>query len=227
MGIVFLRTLLMYIFVVAAVRLMGKRQIGELQLSELVVAILISELAAIPMQATSIPLLAGIVPILTLLAAELMLSFINMKFTPFRKLLSGTPSILIANGVINQREMRRQRFTVDDLMEELRLKNVLTVDDVSYAIVETNGQMSVFLKPRAQTPTLEDLKLARPDPGLSYLLIRDGSVNQQMMDQCGKDMEWLTAKLGERKLHSPKEVFLMTIDDLDNLTIIVKEEEVR
>jgi len=156
MAISFLRTIILYALVVIGLRVMGKRQIGELQPSELVIAIMLAELASIPMQATGIPLISGIIPILTLITLEVFLSFISLKSKKFREIVSGKPSILVHNGTINKQEMEKLRFNNDDLMEELRLGGSPNVQDIQYAILETNGQLSIMLKKDNQPLTLKD-----------------------------------------------------------------------
>lgn len=146
MIIPFIRTIILYFTVIFAMRVMGKRQIGELQPSELVVTIMISELASIPMQNTGIPLLSGIIPIITLVIAEITLSFFGMKSKPLRKILEGTPNIIIKNGKIDKAEMEKLRMTDDDLMEEMRLCSCTNIAEVEYGIVETNGKFSLILK---------------------------------------------------------------------------------
>ncbi len=158
MIIIFLRTIILYTTIILAMRIMGKRQIGDLQPSEMVVTIMISELASIPMQATGTPLLAGIIPILTLITAEVIISYFSLKNKSARDIISGSPSIVIQNGQINMEEMKKMRMTLDDLMEELRLKNCDNIDDVKYAIVETNGRLSLLLKDSAKPATTKNVK---------------------------------------------------------------------
>lgn len=158
MAISFLRTIILYTIVMFSVRLMGKKQAGELEPMELVVTIMISELASIPMQDTGIPLASGVVPILTILIIEIFLSMIAMKNKPFRRLLSGKPSVLIYNGQIMLNEMRKNRFNRDDLLEQLRLEGTTHISEVRYAILETNGQLSVILKKDSQPAKIKDLE---------------------------------------------------------------------
>lgn len=157
MIIVFLRTIILYLTVIVAMRIMGKRQIGDLQPSEMVVTIMISELASIPMQATGTPLVAGIIPILTLIAAEVLLSYFTLKNKTIRDVVSGTPSIVVQDGKMNFEEMKKLRMNEDDLLEELRLGNCPNIQDVKYAITETNGHLSIILKEGAQPITAKDL----------------------------------------------------------------------
>jgi uncharacterized membrane protein YcaP (DUF421 family) len=221
MGISFIRTILLYIIVVAAVRLMGKRQIGELQPSELVVAILISELAAIPMQETGIPITSGIVPILTLISLEIILSGITVISLRARMLITGKPSILISKGVINQQEMRRLRFTIDDLMEELRLSGIMSIDEVAWAILETNGKLSVFPTEENKPVTAKLMNIKPSDGGLPNTIISDGKVSLVTLKNIGKDVIWLKNILINANL-TPEQVFLMTIDSQEKTLIIPK-----
>ena len=142
MLVVFARTLILYVLVVIVMRIMGKRQIGQLQPFELVIAIMISELASVPMQNTGIPLINGIIPILTLLVAQITMSFISLKSTKARGVICGKPSILIENGRINEKELRKEMYTINDLLEQLRIKNFQNIADVEFAILETNGQLA-------------------------------------------------------------------------------------
>lgn len=224
MGIAFVRTVILYIFVVAAVRFMGKRQIGELQPSELVVAILISELAAIPMQETGIPLVSGIIPILTLIACEIILSAITLKSMRFRHVITGRPSVLIRNGQIDQQEMRRLRFTLDDLMEEIRLAGYMGVDEIAFAVLETNGKLSVFPTCQQKPVTAGMMNLNCPDGGLPVTLICDGLLSLPSLAIAGRDMNWLQNTLSAQSL-APENVFLMTVDSLGKAIIIKKEQK--
>lgn len=223
MGIAFIRTVILYIFVVAAVRIMGKRQIGELQPSELVVAILISELAAIPMQETGIPLVSGIIPILTLISCEIILSALTLSSAKLRHVITGKPSMLIKNGQIDQCEMKRLRFTIDDLMEELRHSGYLNVDEIAYAVLETNGKLSVFPKPENRPVTAGMMNITCEDGGLPVMLICDGMLSLPSLASAGKDMVWLQETLHQKGL-TPQDVFLMTIDSTEKTIIIPKDK---
>ena len=161
MLILVVRTLILYIIVIIAMRIMGKRQLGELQPSELVVAIMISDLASVPMQAIDIPLISGILPVMTLIIAEVMMSYLSLKSKRMRKLLSGEASIIIYDGQIDERELARLRFNINDLLEELRLNSCHDVSDVQVAVIETSGKLSIIPKDSARTATTEDLALDR------------------------------------------------------------------
>jgi uncharacterized membrane protein YcaP (DUF421 family) len=224
MGIAFLRTVILYIFVIIAVRFMGKRQIGELQPSELVVTILISELAAIPMQETGIPLVSGFIPIVTLVSCEIILSAITLKSYRLRRLISGKPSVLIRNGVIDQKEMKRQGFTLDDLMEEIRLCGYMGVDEVAFAICETNGKLSVFPTSQNKPVTAGMMNLTSGDGGLPVTIICDGMLSLPSLAAAGKDMLWLQNTISAQGLAS-QNVFLMTVDSFGKTIIIPKEQK--
>lgn len=161
----FLRTIILYLLVVTGLRMMGKRQVGEMQPSELVVAIMISDLASIPMQDVGIPLLSGVIPIFTLIIVEIALSQISLKNRKFRKLLTGKPSVIIHNGKILRDEMKKLRFNHDDLKEQLRIQGYVRIDDINFAILETNGQLSIIPKPQKQQSTVEDVKKATTKKG--------------------------------------------------------------
>ncbi|HHY77529.1 MAG TPA: DUF421 domain-containing protein [Clostridiales bacterium] len=211
MLIVFIRTLILYFLIVTIMRLMGKRQIGQLQPSELVVALIIADLAAIPMGNTGIPLIAGIIPILTLFVCETILSYISLKSQRARRIISGKPSIVIEKGNIIERELRKQRLNIDDLMEQLRLKNVTDIKDIEYAILETGGQISIVLKTDKKTVTREDLNIQRPYEGLPISVIIDGYVNQHNLSIAGHNMNWLENQLKENNIKSPKDVLFAYI----------------
>jgi uncharacterized membrane protein YcaP (DUF421 family) len=202
---------------------MGKRQIGELQPSELVVAILISELAAIPMQETGIPLSSGVIPILTLIACEILLSATTLVSVKLRKWITGKPSILINNGVVNQQEMRRLRFTLDDLMEDLRDSGYMSIEEVGFAVLETNGKLSVFPVNQNKPVTAGMMNLNPPDGGLPVTLICDGVIFEEALKHSGKNMRWLDNQLKPKDL-TPTDVFMMTIDALNKVFIIPKEK---
>jgi uncharacterized membrane protein YcaP (DUF421 family) len=202
---------------------MGKRQIGELQPSELVVAILISELAAIPMQETGTPLVSGIIPILTLISCEIILSAITLSSVKLRHIISGKPSILIKNGQIDQREMKRLRFTIDDLMEELRHSGYMNVDEIEYAVLETNGKLSVFPTCQNKPVTAGMMNIQCEEAGLPIMLICDGMLSLPSHAGAGKDMVWLQDILLKKGL-TPQEVFIMTIDNSEKTIIIPKDK---
>lgn len=224
MTIAFTRTLILYFFIMLGLRLMGKRQIAELEPSELVLTMMISDLAAVPMQDFGIPLLAGIIPILTLMALSLLLSHLSLQNLRFRALVCGTPSILIRNGKLQQEAMRKNRYTLDELLEELRGQGYLKIQDVKYAILENSGQLSVFPWPAQQPPTAAQLNLElNDDTTLPVVIINDGRILEKNLRACGKDLNWLQKTLAEEKISSSHQVFLFTLDEQDNTYCVEKE----
>ncbi|MCR4693414.1 MAG: DUF421 domain-containing protein [Firmicutes bacterium] len=209
MFVLIIRTLILYALVVVAIRVMGKRQIGELQPSELVVAIIISDLAAVPIQTIDIPLLAGIVPVLTLLITEVAMSFISLKSKKARKYITGEPSVIIYKGHINEKELEKARFTLNDLMEELRLSGYPDVSKVDMAILETNGEISLIEKSK---DGITDFP---------YILISDGEINKAELARAGKSEEWLRKKIkGDEK-----SIFLASLTPDGELLVQKKEEK--
>lgn len=228
MLILVLRTLILYIIVIIAMRIMGKRQLGELQPSELVVAIMISDLASVPMQAIDIPLLSGILPVMTLIIAEVMMSYLSLKSKHVRKLLSGEASIIIYDGRIDERELRKLRFNINDLLEELRLNSCHDVSDVQVAVIETSGKLSVIPKDNARTATTEDLKLSnlRHD-GLPCTIISDGVLDKRELERSGKSLEWLEKEMAKRKIKRIKDIFIASLDAEDELFIQLKRRAMK
>ena len=220
----FVRTIILYFFIMAGMRLMGKRQIGELEPSELVLTMMISDLAAVPMQDFGIPLLFGLVPILTLLALSLLLSQISLRSIRFRALVCGTPTVLIREGVLQQSAMRKNRYTLDELLEELREQGFTCVEDVKYAVLENSGQLTVFPWTARQPPTAEQLGLdLEDDVTLPAVIINDGRVIRRNLTACGRDENWLRKQLSREKAASPEEIFLLTLDEQGKVFCVRKE----
>lgn len=222
--ILVIRTLLLYALVIVSLRIMGKRQIGEMQPSELVVAIMISDLAAVPMQSIDIPLITGIVPVLTLIVAEVFMSFISLKSRAVRRILSGEPSVVIYNGHINEGELGRLRFNMNDLLEQLRINNYPDVSEVECAVMETNGKLSIIPKSGARGVTLNDLNIKSEEFELQYLVLSDGKINKKELGKTGKNTEWLAGELKKRGI-SEKKVFFAIYDRTKGLIIQKKGEE--
>lgn len=216
------RTAVLYLIVVLLIRLMGKRQVGELQPSELVVTILISELASIPMQDLSRPVSNGVTAILVLVILELLLSVITLKIPPLRRLFSGKPAIVISDGKIDQQMMKRLRYSIDDLLEGLRTDGCFCIEDVHYAILETNGTLSVMLKKSAEAPTRSEMNINHMDCGLPITIISDGKLQKKAVQTHNVDMGKVYERLKEERL-AVKDVFLMTGDSTNEYVIIKKE----
>ena len=213
MILAYVRTVILYVVLIASVRIMGKRQIGQMEPTEFVVAMLIADLAAVPMQDGAIPLLSGIVPLLTVLGLELTFSFLVMKSLVFRRCLWGRPVILIDNGRVLQDNLRRTRVTIEELMSHLRQKDVLDIGSVQYAILETDGNLSVFPYPKPEIPAKRQ--------SLPITVINDGKLSREALKQAGKDMVWLNKTLGKRKARK-ETTLLLTVDGEDNVTWIAK-----
>ncbi len=213
MLLVVIRTLILYATTVILLRVMGKRQIGQLQPYELVVIIMISELAAIPMNNTSIPLVSGLIPIFILVAAQVTLSFISLKSEKARGIICGKPSILIDNARIVEEEMRRQRYNINDLLEQLRSKNVSNIADVQYAILETGGQLSVILKSEKRPVEPQDLELEVEQEILPITLVIDGQVIHENLRKINRTEDWLHEELGNLGIKQVREVLFASLDD--------------
>ena len=222
MAVPLLRTLILYCAVICAVRLMGKRQIGELDPSELVVTILVSDLAAVPMQDLGIPLLSGLVPIATLVVLEIFLSFAALKSRRFRRLLNGQPAIIIRKGQLDIDKLRQMRLTTDEVIETLRKQNVVAVSDVKYGVIEPDGTLTVILKQPQQPVTAEMLSLSPKDTGLPLVVISDGQLVERSLSLLRLDRDAVVNRLRNRGLR-PEEVFLMTLDDCGNMFVQKKE----
>lgn len=211
MLITFTRAIVLYLIVLIVMRLMGKRQIGELQPFELAISIMIADLASVPMTELGIPLTNGIIPILGLLVMDLLISWLNMKSLNFRKIVCGKPSILIYRGKIDEKLLRKERFTINELQERLRGDNIFDIADVEYAILETNGEISVITKPEKNSVTLEDMKIQAKYTGIPYDLVVDGKVMHKNLKAIGKDEKWLDNELKKLKIKSSN-VLIATIN---------------
>lgn len=212
MIIIVIRTLILYAAVIFSLRIMGKRQIGELQPSELVAAIMISDLATVPMESVDIPLLSGIIPVLTLIIAEVATSYISLKSQTVRKFISGEPSVVIYNGKINESELERLRFNIGDLLEELRLCGCCDISDVAVAVIETSGKLSVIPRENARPVTVEDMKLNGVRKSeLPCAVIEDGILNAAELERSGMSREELTALIRKNGAESIKDVFFASV----------------
>ena len=204
---------------------MGKRQIGELQTSELVVTLLISDIAAISMQNTEQSLLSGIVPILILIVCEIIISFLMLKRAGYRRIICGKPIVIISDGKINQSEMHRLRMSTEDLSEELRQQGIFNIEDVGFAIVETNGKLSVLKKPEKDIPTAEELGIKTNDKGLEVVVISDGEISKYSLKICGLNRDWLFDILKKENTEL-NDVFLMIANGQGEYKIIEKERKI-
>ena len=222
---IFVRTIIIYVLLLAVIRLMGKRQIGELEVSELVTTLLLSELASQPISDSNIPLVNAVVPILILMTAEVILSYILTKSKTAKKLLNGTPSILVNKGILDQKELNKSRISVEELMGELRLKDISDLSAVNYAILEQNGQISVIPKTGEKNASIADLKLQVPEKGIAHALVVDGEISDYNLKILGKNREYISKLMKKNNRSDIKDIFLLTIDDMETINIIRKDKK--
>ena len=222
MLIVFFRAIILYVVIVFCIRFMGKKQLGELQPSELVVTIMLSNIATLPIEDADIPLSIGLIPILTFACLDIFSSYITLRSRRFRKIVCGSPKVIISNGKVHNNTMKELRLTVDDLMEAMRTQQVFDISDVQFAVVETTGQISVYTKKNYQPVTPNDLAIKCEEYNPPILIISDGEVLETSLKSLGVDKRWLDKTLaGEKK--KLKDVFIMTCDPKLQYTIIEKE----
>lgn len=220
----FFRTVILYLLIIAGLRLMGKRQIGELEPGDLVLTLIISDLASVPMQDFGIPLVNGVFPIIVLLSLSMLVSYFSLKSIRFRSLVCGRPTVIIQDGKILQANMAKTRFTVDELYEQLRTQGYSSLDGVKYAILETSGQVSVlpYTRTAPLTPQSAGMEV-QEDVTLPVLVVNDGHILTDNLRTCGRDLSWLQGQLKKRRLTSPKQVFLMTVDETGAVVCVTKE----
>ncbi len=219
-----IRCIIIYVVVIVMVRLMGKRQIGELQPSELVITILISDVASMPLQNMEMPLLSAVTSLIVLVMLEVLLSVVSIKSRKIRKLLQGNSVMIIKNGKLIESRLRLIRYSIDDLMEALRLKDIFDISQVQYAYIETNGAISVELKPQHRTITPEDLDIVIEKASIPCLVICDGEIIEREFEVCNMTKEKLQNILYEKEL-SASEILLMTVDSSGKSFIKLKEEK--
>ena len=223
MLITFFRAIVLYLIVLVVMRLMGKREIGQLQPFELAISIMIADLASIPMTEIGIPIFNGIVPILGLLVMHLILSLINLKSLKAREIICGKPSILIYRGKINEKELKKERFTINELEERLRGNNVVNLGDVEYAILETSGQVTIIQKPEKRNTIPEDFNIIPEYEGIPYDLVVDGKVMNKNLKAIGKNYNWLKKQVEKFDI-KPEEALVVTIDGKGQIFCQKKEE---
>ena len=217
-----IRTVILYTFIILAIRLMGKRQISDMQPSELVVTMVISDIASLPMQNTSQPLLSGVVPVLMLVSLEVTVSVLMMKSRRFRQLICGSPVVVIEDGKLLQKQMRRLRLTTDDLCAQLRQQNIFSLEDVQYCIMETNGVLSILEKPEKRVPNAEESGAQIDDNKIEAVVISDGSLIESSLRLCGKDRAFISNILKKNNTDI-KDIFIMTLDGNGKYNMIRKE----
>lgn len=223
MFIALFRTVILYALIILGIRLMGKRQVGELEPSELVFTLLIADLAAVPMQDFGIPLITGVVPIVTLLCVTLLISLLTVRSIRFRSIMCGKPSIVVDNGRLCQKEMEKNRFTLDELSEELRVQGVADLTTVRYAILETNGQLTVLLKAAEMPLTAAQAGLRPKEPGIATWIVSDGRLMAENLKARGLDEAWLQKQLHANHVKDVKEVFALSVDQQGKVYFAKKE----
>ena len=219
---IFVRGVLLYLLLIAGIRFLGKRQLGQLEPSEVAVTMLIADLASIPMQDENIPILSGLIPIAAVLSTELLLSFLSMRSIRLRKLLCGKPVILIENGRFLQDNMRKNRVTLDELISQLREKDVIDPSTVQYAILETGGNLSVFLLPGNRPATAAEAGITPQKEYLPVTIISDGRLLEDNLKLAGKDKRWLQKTLSQHKA-TQESTFLLTVDQTNTVQFYKKE----
>lgn len=223
MLITFVRSIILYVIVLVVMRLMGKREIGQLQPFELAIAIMIADLASVPMSEVGIPIINGIIPILSLLVMHLIISFINLKSIKMRQLICGKPSILIYRGKINEKVLIKERFTINELQERLRANNINDLADVEYAILETSGQVSIIQKPNKRTTIPEDFNIVPEYEGISYDLVVDGKIMNDNLKILNKTYGWLKKEVNKFNIE-PEEALLVTVNAKGDIFCQKKEK---
>lgn len=224
MLITFVRAIILYIIVLIVMRLMGKREIGQLQPFELAISIMIADLASIPMTEIGIPIFNGIIPILGLLVMHLIISIINLKSLKAREIICGKPSILIYRGRINEKALIKERFTINELEERLRGNNVVNLGDVEYAILETSGQVTVIQKPEKRNTIPEDFNITPDYEGIPYDLVVDGKIMSKNLQAIGKNYAWLKKQVEKFNI-KPEEALVVTLDGKGQIFCQKKEEK--
>ena len=221
---IFVRVLIIYILVLIVMRLMGKRELGQMQRFELVIAIMIADVASVPMADTGIPITNGIIPILALLLVQLVISIINLKSINGRKIICGMPSILIYRGRIDEKVMKKEKFTINELQERLRQNNIFNIADVEYAILETSGQVTVIQKPEKRNTIPEDFNINPEYEGIPYDLVIDGKIMHENLKAIGRDYNWLKKQVEKFKI-KPEQALVVTFDGKGQIFCQAKEEK--
>ena len=224
MATAFFRTVILYLLLMVGLRLTGKRQIGELEPNELVLTMLLSDLAAVPMQDFGIPLLSGVLPIAVILSMSVLLSQWSLRSVRFRSLVCGEPTVIIRHGEICQQAMGRNRLTIDELMEELRCQGITDLTTVKYAVLETSGQLSILLYPKDQPMTPQQAGVAvEDDLFLPRIIINDGRLLQENLRTAGYEEKWLQKQLRQAGAARTEQVFLLTVDETGSVVCVLKE----
>lgn len=217
------RTIILYVFITLVIHGMGKRQVGELEMSDFITAILLSQIISLPIEDPSIPLLHVFLPVLIIVSAEIAVTFLKGRFNPLKRLFEGKPTFLVEHGVINQRELLRVRITLDELLSEVRQQGYADIADIDYIVLEENGKFSILPRAARIPPSAEDLSRTPPERGCALPIICDGVINQENLTRMKKDYAWLTRALKKEGL-SAEDVFLLTLDAVGSVNVIKKEK---
>ena len=223
MAIIFVRTVILYFAILISMRIMGKRQLGEMEISEFIVAALIADLAATPLQDIGIPLLNGLVPIIIMFCFEIIIAGLNMRSVKLRKLTYGRPEIIIRNGRIIREAMQKNRFTLDELMQELRAQGLTDTTQVEYAVLETNGQLSIILKSGDQPATASQMGVDGDDVSYAHIIINEGRILDNNLKLLGRDRRWLSNELKRQNFRSADEVYILTLSESGRVFCQAKE----
>ena len=221
---ILIRTLIIYIVLICIMRLMGKRQIGELEITDLVTTLLISEIASLPITNQDIPISYAVIPMILLLALEVSSSVVLIRFPLLKNLVSARPTVIIQNGVLNQRALREMRMSIDELISEVRQQGLTSLDQVDYAILEKDGKMTVIPKSPYSQPTAEDLKISPVDHPLMHVVYSNGRYSKPGLSMIKKDREWLDRKLSKSKVRI-EDTFCVTANERGELFWILKEKK--
>lgn len=219
-----IRTTVLYAFVIFAIRIMGKRQISDMQPSELVATLIISNIASLPMQNTSQPFFSGVVPVIILVALEILTSAIMMKSSKFRRMICGNPIVVIRDGEILQSQMRRLRLSNEDLFTQLRQQDVFSIESVQYCIMETNGSISVLKKPEKRQPTADDMNIEIEDNKIEAVVINDGDILDNSLELCKKTKSDVYDIL-KKENAKVSDIFIMSLDGVGNYNIVYKQKK--
>ncbi len=223
MAIIFVRTVILYFAILISMRIMGKRQLGEMEISEFIVAALIADLAATPLQDIGIPLLNGLVPIIIMFCFEIIIAGLNMRSVKLRKLTYGRPEIIVRGGKIIREAMQKNRFTLDELMQELRAQGLTDTAQVEYAVLETNGQLSIILKSGDQPVTASQMGVVGDDVSYAHIIINEGRILDNNLELLGRDRRWLSNELKRQNLRSADEVYILTLSENGSVFCQAKE----
>lgn len=223
MAIIFVRTVILYFAILISMRIMGKRQLGEMEISEFIVAALIADLAATPLQDIGIPLLNGLVPIIIMFCFEIIIAGLNMRSVKLRKLTYGRPELIIRDGRIIREAMRKNRFTLDELMQELRAQGLTDTAQVEYAVLETNGQLSIILKSGDQPATASQMGVDGDDVSYAHIIINEGRILDNNLRLLGRDRRWLAGELKRQNFKSADEVYVLTLSENGKVFCQAKE----